>query len=307
MIPFFPPSFLARLVLRPGCLVLLFTVAAPAVGVGAPAAQPSARELIDSRRPLVIGHRGYSAFTPENSLAAFDRALAAGVDLVELDYHHAADGVPVVIHDGTLDRTTDAITRWGGRQLRVDSRSAADLATLSVGDWFKPPYPAERLPTLAQALDFIQPRGMTLIERKAGDAATLARLLRERGDLGKVVVQSFDWEFVREFHRLEPGQPCGALGPPASRDGRKLEDSEKVLDATWLDRVRATGAQVAVWNRQVNRRSIREAHRRGLRVWVYTINEPALAADLLALGVDGIITDNPAVIWREMALRQRRP
>lgn len=307
MNPVFLPSSLVRFARRPGCLVLLFTMAALAGGLDAPAAQPSARDLLGSRRPLVIGHRGFPAFAPENTLAAFDRALAAGVDLVELDYHHSADGVPVVIHDSTLDRTTDAIARWGGRSLRVDSRPASDLATLSVGAWFTPPYPTERLPTLTEALDFIQPRGMTLIERKAGDAVILARLLRERGDLGKVVVQSFDWDFVREFHRLEPSQPCGALGPPASRDGRKLEDSEKVLDSAWLDRIQTTGAQVAVWNRQVNRRSVREAHRRGLRVWVYTINEPALATDLLALGVDGIITDNPALIWRVIALRQRRP
>lgn len=267
------------------------------------AASP-AEGLLQTSRPLVIAHRGYSLLAPENSLAAFRTALEAGVDLVELDYHHTGDGVPVVIHDGTLDRTTDAIARWGGKALPVAARTASEVTNLNVGLWFKPPFPGLSLPTLEAAMDVIQARGVTLIERKAGDAAALSQLLRRRGWMNRAVVQAFDWEFLRDFRRLEPDQVLGALGPPGSRAGRKLSDAEKALNREWLEEIRALGAQVAVWNRQVDAAAIRDAHALGLKVWIYTINEPALADSLLAAGVDGIITDTPAVVWRAMALRR---
>src|SRR5688572_13931098 len=72
-----------------------------------------AEQLMSEKRPLVIAHRGYSMIAPENTLASFDFALNAGADLVELDYHHSKDGIPVVLHDYTLDRTTDATNRLG--------------------------------------------------------------------------------------------------------------------------------------------------------------------------------------------------
>ncbi len=267
-------------------------------------AQPlPAPSLLASTRPLVIGHRGYPSLAPENSLASFDIALKAGVDLVELDYHHSQEGTPVVIHDGTLDRTTDALQRWGGKDLPVVQRPVRDLVGLDVGSWFKPSFAGERLPTLEAALDFIQPRGTTLIERKGGDAATLAQMLRRKSLVNRVVVQSFDWDFLRAYRALDPAQILGALGPAGSRQGRKLTDAEKELSSAWLDEVRATGAQIAVWNRQVNRAAVDDAHSRGLRVWVYTINDEAEAQRLLALGVDGLITDHPALLWKALALR----
>ena len=281
-------------------LALALTLASP---VNAQTNPLPAERLLTSNRPIVIGHRGYAAAAPENTLASFTRALDAGVDLVELDYYHSADGVPVVIHDGTLDRTTDALARWGGKQVRVSSRPANELTSLDVGSWFQPPFPGQTLPTLEAALATIQARGITLIERKGGDPETLRRLLRQHDLLNRVVVQSFDWKFLHDFHQLEPGQILGALGPLSERDGRKLEDREKALGPEWLQRVQATGARVAVWNRQVDREAIQSAHRLGLKVWVYTINEPALADQLLALGVDGLISDNPPIAWRAIALR----
>lgn len=262
-----------------------------------------AEALLRLDRPLVIAHRGYSLTTPENTLAAFERAIAARADLVELDYHHSSDDRPVVIHDFTLDRTTDAVARWGGKDLKVVDYPLARLQTLDAGQWFKPPHDGLRLPELGEAIDVIQRGSVTLIERKAGGAATCVELVRARGLVNHVVVQSFDWNYLRDYHALEPAQILGALGPPGSRNGRKLEDHEKQLSTGWLDEIKALGARLAVWNRQVDRAAVQAAHERGLKVWVYTINDAKLAAQLLDLGVDGIITDDPAMLQEVLAGR----
>lgn len=267
---------------------------------GAPTNSP-AEELLNSRRPLVIAHRGYSAIAPENTIPAFERALAAGADLVELDYHHSKDGALVVLHDATLDRTTDATNRWAGKGIKIVDRSLAELRELQAGLWFKPPYPRVSLPTLDEALGVIQREGVTLIERKAGDAAACVKLLRECNLINRVVVQAFDWDYLRDFRRLEANQVLGALGPPSTRNGKKVEELEKFLNPVWLDEIKSIGAQAVVWNKQIDAAAVKTAHARGLKVWVYTINDESTARLLLSTGVDGIITDNPAIIWKALA------
>ncbi len=300
-LPMNRPPVVALVLLLP-----LFIAMSPSSIAQTNAPLPAPR-VVDLPRPLVIGHRGYAALAPENTLASFRHALVAGADLVELDYHHSRDGVPIVIHDATLDRTTDTVRRWNQKGIRVDSRDAAELVALPAGTEFQPPFPEERLPTLLDALEFIQGRGITLIERKGGDPRTLADLLRQRGLVNGVVVQAFDWEFLRAFHQLVPDQVLGALGPPSTRDGRRLADPEKPLGTSWLAEIKELGARVAVWNRQVDREAVRAAHELGLKVWVYTINDADHASALVALGVDGIITDNPSIVWRALALAAGAP
>lgn len=287
------------------CAVVCLALSLHAGLAAEPAGPARASTLLASPRPLVIAHRGYSAAAPENTLPAFRLAVAAGADLVELDYYHTRDGVPIVIHDADLDRTTDAGRVLGGRKIRVDSRSASELARLDAGSWFRTPTPGVRLPLLTEALDLIQSNSVTLIERKAGDAASCVKLLRERQLINEVIVQAFDWAYLRDFHALEPRQILGALGPPSTREGRKLTEKEKALSPEWIEEVHRTGAQLVVWNRQIDRAAVSAARARGLKVWAYTINDPALANQLLDAGVEGLITDNPSVIWRTLALRAR--
>src|SRR5258707_4817327 len=108
----------------------------------------SALNLIASKRPLVIGHRGYCQFAPENTLPSFKLAMAAGADLVELDYRHSKDGKLVVIHDSKLDRTTDARKRWKHAQIEVSSRTAAEIQSLDAGEWFDSKFSGTRVPLL---------------------------------------------------------------------------------------------------------------------------------------------------------------
>ena len=265
-----------------------------------------ALKLLVLDRPLIIGHRGYSAIAPENTLPSFKLALDFRVDLIELDYHHTSDGVPVVIHDDTLDRTTDARKRWKQKRIRVADRTAAELRSLDAGSWFEAQFAGTKVPSLTEALDLICVNGgVALIEHKSGDAETCVQLLRRRNLINRVVVISFDWKFLREFHELEPAQVLGALGPPdCLADGSKRPLFSKALAPQWLVPLVATGARLVVWNSRVSKRAVDAALRRGLPVWVYTVDDLKLARRLLDIGVAGIITNDPRRM-RDLVFRPR--
>jgi glycerophosphoryl diester phosphodiesterase len=249
---------------------------------------PSANSKVAAPGVLIIAHRGASAIAPENTLPAFTAALEARADLVELDYLHSADGVPVVFHDKDLDRTTDARAVFGEEKIRLDSKSLAELRRLDAGRWFNPSFAGTRIPTLAEALDTIQKGSLTLIERKAGDPATCVKLLAEKGLTDQVVVQAFDWDFLAGCHRLEPRLVLGALG-------------DEPLTAQMLDAIARSGAQVVGWrDKDTDAGTIDAIHRRGWKAWVWTVDDPARAAVLVKAGVDGIITNRPAEIRRDV-------
>ena len=254
------------------------------------------------RRPLVIGHRGYCAIAPENTLPSFKLALDAGADLVELDYQHSQDGVPMVIHDRILDRTTDARKKWKRRRIKVSQKTAAEIQTLDAGSWFDGKvFLGTKVPKLIEALDFIcGAGGVPLIEHKSGDAQTLAKLLRERHLINKVVVISFNWKFLRELHALEPTQVLGALGPPARLShGRRPIHPRRQLSSRLKD-IANTGATIAVWNRKVSKKSARAAHERGVKVWVYTVDSAKVARQLARRGVDAIISNRMTAIQQAL-------
>jgi glycerophosphoryl diester phosphodiesterase len=252
---------------------------------------------LESKKPLLIGHRGYSLIAPENTLPSFKLALDAGADLVELDYQHSKDGVPVVIHDHILDRTTTARTKWKRRRIKVSQKTAAEIQTLDAGSWFGEKFSEAKILLLANALEFIcHNGGVPLIEQKSGDARTLTDLLRERNLINKVIVISFNWKFLRELHALEPKQVLGALGPPARlSNGRRPVHLRRKLTSR-LKEIEKTGAKIAVWNRKVSKRGVQSAHKHGMRVWIYTIDDAKSARQLLKRGVDAIITNRITVI-----------
>lgn len=246
--------------------------------------RPRAREVVARGKVLIIAHRGASADAPENTLPAFRRALEAKPDLVELDTRHTLDDVPMCFHDKDLERTTDGASVLGEDKLRFDERTRAELESLDAGTWFDARFRRTRIPTLDAALDAIQPGSMTLVERKTGDARTMIRLLQRKGVLDHVVVQSFDWDFLVDCRVLAPDLVLGALG-------------SRTLDAARLAKAKASGASVIGWNhKHVDAAVVARVHGAGLALWVYTVNDEARARQLVALGVDGIITDRPAVI-----------
>jgi glycerophosphoryl diester phosphodiesterase len=145
---------------------------------------------------------------------------------------------------------------------------------------------------------------MTLIERKDGPATACVELLSQRHLINRVVVQSFDWSFLKAFHELEPRQVLGALGPPTHLvAGHAPGGRSPAMSEAWLDELVKTGAQIAVWNDDVSRESVALAHQRGLAVWTYTVNDPEMANRLLDIGVAGLITNQTSLMWRTLALR----
>ena len=121
----------------------------------------------------------------------------------------------LVIHDAELDRTTDAVRKWRRKRIKVESRTAAEIGSLDAGNWFHPRYAGTRVPLLVETLEYIGNRSVALIERKTGDELTCARLLREKKLVNHVLVQSFDWAYLRALHEELPEQVLGALDRPA--------------------------------------------------------------------------------------------
>ena len=268
----------------------------------------SVRRIVFGDRTLVIAHRGFSSLAPENTLPAFELAIAAGADLIEFDVRSSRDGKLVVIHDHELDRTTDAKRCWKRRHNRVDARTGSEIRALDAGTWFHRWFVGVKIPPLLEALTIIRKGSVPLIERKGGDAIAYVTILRENNLLNHVVIQSFDWDFLRRVHEEEPRLMLAALGPARLlAGGRKPLGVSRKLNAAWLAQAHRTGAGVVVWNRKVSKGAIRLAHERGLKVWVYTINELRLARHLIGAGADGLITNDPTLVRTALLNKHHSP
>jgi glycerophosphoryl diester phosphodiesterase len=249
--------------------------------------------LLRMNRVLVVAHRGASRVAPENTLPAFQAALQVGVDLVEFDYLHSADGVPVAFHDEDLDRLTDARALWGEAKIPLATKSLAELKRLDAGGWFGPQFVGTRIPTVAEALDTILVGAMPLVERKAGDAATFVELVRQKNCLGRLAVMAFDWEFLADCRRLAPDLTLGALG-------------EHDLTPAQLDEIQSFGAAFIGWNNDhLTKRQIDAIHERGLKASVWTVDDAERARQLIDFGIDAITSNLPEMIKTVVAAHPR--
>ena len=231
---------------------------------------------------LNIAHRGASALAPENTIAAFERAVELGAGVIELDLHMSQDGELVVIHDDTLDRTTDGSGP-------VHQRSLAELMRLDAGRWFGEGFAGQRIPRLDEVLDRFAGKVPLALEVKAGSTffpgieEKVVSALRERAAIDHAAVASFDHYALRRLKEIEPtirtaallvGRPVSvsAIAGPAKADGLALEAS--FVTKTEVEACRAAGLQIVVW----------------------VVNEPAQMRHFINLGVDGIITDRPDLL-----------
>lgn len=233
----------------------------------------------------VIAHRGASVAAPENTLAAFERALVDGTDWIELDVQEDADGVVIVAHDSDFMKLSHS-------RLKVWDATQDDLRDLDIGSWFAPEFADERVPTLAEVLEKARGRAGVVIELKyyGHDEALEARtveVVETTGMSDDVMIMSLKLAGLRKAAALRPEWPHGLLNTASVGDLTRLD-----VDFLALNAAAASSSM------------IKRAHKRGLRVFVWTINDPVQMSVMISRGADGIITDEPALVRKVIELRE---
>lgn len=237
------------------------------------------------KRPLVIAHRGASAYAPENTLAAFELAVAQGADLLEFDVHLSADDQPVIIHDETLDRTTSGTGR-------VRDRSLRELKRLDAGAWRGRTFCGQRVQSLQEVLERFRDRVGFAVELKAGTGLypgiedRVVSLLEIYDVVERAIVLSFD------HAALAVVGACNA----ALRRVALIEDGEPEPPENIAAVVPEGATAVGLSARLATERRVGAARWAGLDLYVWTVNEPPLMDRLIGWGVAGIITDTPDVL-----------
>ena len=257
---------------------LLLMVAA----VGAGDRPVTIEEFYDSSaRTRVIAHRGFSSAAPENTIAAVRAAIEIGADMVEIDVTLTADGHIIVIHDETLDRTTNG----GGL---VSDFSLTALQQLDAGSWFAPRFAGERIPTLDTVLDEVEGRILLNVEIKSesvdrGAVPKVASSIRKRGMIEQVVVSSFSPTALEQMHSEAPEIRTAVLYNTKFHQG--LDAVEIVTDL---------GAAVFNIKRQrLTKKMMRRCREHDVPVGIYTVNKPRRMRRLVKKGVNAIFTDHP--------------
>ena len=254
--------------------------------------------LREGQRPLVAAHRGSSGSAPENTMAAFRMAAAAGADMIEFDVRMTGDFELVVHHDRRLGRTSDGSGRIGDLTLR-------DIKTFDAGSWYSRRFRGERIPTLHEVLEeFPRSLGMNIEVKTDGEtrkgialAESVLRAVlefrppgRTESGTGPTFVSSFNHAFLRRLHMLDPSVRTGALYLRI-RDG--FRPASRIA--------RRAGASVFVCSRaQLRARHIRDARTHDLTVAVYGVNTRRDLAAVRRAGADVVITDYPERIIRAL-------
>ncbi|MDE0084255.1 MAG: glycerophosphodiester phosphodiesterase family protein [Candidatus Poribacteria bacterium] len=226
-----------------------------------------------------IAHRGASGVAPENTLAAFKKAIEIGVDAVELDLHGTADGEVVVIHDATLDRTTNM--NGPIKQTILEAIKQADA-----GAWFNPEFEGEQVPTLAEALACITDSTIALLEIKDETIAeAVVEKIHEMDLLELTVIISFHTSVLQAVRALEPRIPTGWL------IGSSNEHTHPIQLCQQLG---SLGSSLLNVNHQlITEEFAYEVRRRGIALWCWTVDDVNRMRQMRAFGVQGITSNHP--------------
>jgi glycerophosphoryl diester phosphodiesterase len=230
------------------------------------------------RVPWVIAHRGASGQAPENTLAAFERAVQLGAPFIETDLHLTRDTHFVAIHDDTLERTTN------GRG-PVHDLTLAELRHLDAGKWFDREFMDERIPTLEEILEFSREHDVVFYLELKYDAAwgmhhALVAALRNAESAARTVVISFDPATLRAVHKLDPSLMTGLLTEDPGMDFVRIAAK--------------TGArQVCAAASMITPEFVARAHGSDLHVVAWTVNSTKEMRTIMSAGVNGIMTDFP--------------
>ncbi|MEV6837300.1 glycerophosphodiester phosphodiesterase family protein [Streptomyces sp. NPDC051133] len=247
----------------------------------------------------VVAHRGASAYAPENTLASIDKAARMGFTWVENDVQRTKDGTLVVIHDDSLQRTTNVKDVFPDRApWKVKDFTAAEIARLDAGSWFSPAYAGTRVPTLQQYMRRIEHNHEKLLleiknpELYPGLEQQTLKLLANEGWLdhahaGRLVVQSFSADSVRTVHELKPAVTTAFLGMPSAAQLQRYSAFVDLINPSYGSLSQSYVAAVHAFD---------GPHGKPLGVFAWTVNDAATARKVAGLGVDGVITNKPDVV-----------
>jgi glycerophosphoryl diester phosphodiesterase len=231
--------------------------------------------------PLLIeAHRGDSANAPENTLAAFERALGLGIPSIELDVHPARDGTLMVIHDETVDRTTNGSGA-------VHAMAVEELLRLDAGARFGPAFTGERIPLLREVVRMVVPTPVLLnVEIKSSPAGAnvseaVARLLRSFGKQREYIVSSGDLGCLLQVRAVAPEITLALIG-----NGPEILMRARQYGFPWIHGN----------HRTVDKELVAQAHGQGIRVNVWTVDDPEALPFWRSVGVDKICTNRPALM-----------
>ncbi|MFG6150121.1 glycerophosphodiester phosphodiesterase [Halobacillus sp. B23F22_1] len=239
----------------------------------------------DAKQVLNIAHRGASGYAPENTMAAFEKAVDMKADMFELDVQMSKDGELVVIHDTTVDRTTDGTGKVG--EFTYD-----ELQKLDAGSSFSKEFQGEKIPTLGEVLDEYRGKTGILIEVKSpslypGIEEKIAEELEKRNldkpNNDKIIVQSFDHESVQTFHSILPNVPVGVL---ISYNSSGISDQQLTEFASYAEYVNPS-------KNMMDAELVSRIHDFNMETHPWTVRDRESAQFLLEIGADGIITDYP--------------
>jgi glycerophosphoryl diester phosphodiesterase len=229
---------------------------------------------------IAVGHRGASAYAPENTVAAFDEAIRLGAKAVEFDLRLSSDGVLMVLHDDTLDRTTN-----GSGPISQIERF--DLLSLDAGSWMHPRFAGTRIPSLDEALLAIGPHAQPVIELKVDIPPDLLLASLRKYDLeGEAVVISFEESRLLALRKASRDLQLGLLSDEWSAD----------LPARAKHLAGGCGGLLLLNVDVLGTPQVAAAEAQGLEVWCFTANDVGMVAACAAMGVSGIITDRPDLI-----------
>lgn len=234
---------------------------------------------------LVIAHRGASAYAPENTMPAFELAVQQGADMAELDVQRSADGALVVFHDLTTER-------WDGRSRKASECTLAELQALDIR--------GAKVPTLAEVCAFAREQNLRLNVELKGDrlGVDVVRVVREERAAELVLFSSFLPAALAEVAEAGPEIPRGYLmGTQTYRPDVRFRESWPIAAL----RSSKSTAWHPAYQIPLLARVLPVVRRRGYQVNVWTVNDPAMMRQLIGLGADGIITDVPDVLRRELA------
>ncbi|MER5541820.1 glycerophosphodiester phosphodiesterase family protein [Streptomyces sp. NPDC002589] len=253
----------------------------------------------DVGETTVIAHRGASAYAPENTLASIDKAAQLGFSWVENDVQRTKDGELVVIHDDSLQRTTNVEQVFPGRApWKVKDFTAAEIARLDAGSWYSPAYAGTRVPTLKEYMCRIEHNHEKLLleiknpELYPGLEQQTLKLLGNQGwldrkHLKRLIVQSFSIDSIRTVHELRPAITTAYLGSPTPAQLYRYARFTDLINPSYGSLSRGYVAVV---------HSFEGPHDKPLRVFAWTVNDAATALRVAGYGVDGMITNKPDVV-----------